>query len=438
MALAQLAVNDLFGRYKHTVPLNRDDHITIIHGPNGIGKTTLLRIIDQFFAGRFGALRQTPFGRLALTFTSGETITIMPVHDEAPGQSQPGVRRLEFSYSGAEGDQYRAPVRSRVDFPLSMIEDVVPELDQVGPREWLDQRTGRLLDLQAVVELYGHLLPLREPEERVPQWLLDLSSSLKVHLIETQRLDPPTVERERYPSRRPPRLRTAVESIGEGLVKHINDALATYAAKSQETDREFPRRVLDALRESPAITDSTLRDSYDRQSKNRERLISAGLLDRGEDIELRADLSEVEQKVLWTYLEDVDKKLEVLYPLADKLDLFRDTLSTKFATTGKRINVRRPEGLEVITDRDETLDVQQLSSGEQHELVLMYRLLFEVKPGSLILIDEPELSLHVSWQQMFLPDLAKISSIASLDFLVATHSPTIIGDRWDLAAQLST
>lgn len=82
------------------------------------------------------------------------------------------------------------------------------------------------------------------------------------------------------------------------------------------------------------------------------------------------------------------------------------------------------------------LPPEKLSSGEQHELVLLYELLFKVESGSLILIDEPELSLHVGWQLEFLRDLQEVSRLAGLDVLVATHSPQIINDRWDLTVQL--
>jgi predicted ATP-binding protein involved in virulence len=85
---------------------------------------------------------------------------------------------------------------------------------------------------------------------------------------------------------------------------------------------------------------------------------------------------------------------------------------------------------------DRPLPVTSLSSGEQHELVLLYELLFKVNPDSLILIDEPELSLHIAWQQQFLQDLQKITQLASFDVLIATHSPQIIHDRWDLTVEL--
>ena len=73
-----------------------------------------------------------------------------------------------------------------------------------------------------------------------------------------------------------------------------------------------------------------------------------------------------------------------------------------------------------------------LSSGEQHEIVLLFELLFETKPNSLILIDEPELSLHVAWQREMLKDLQEIADLSDFRAILATHSPQIINDRWDL------
>jgi predicted ATP-binding protein involved in virulence len=63
-------------------------------------------------------------------------------------------------------------------------------------------------------------------------------------------------------------------------------------------------------------------------------------------------------------------------------------------------------------------------------------LLFKVQPNSLVLIDEPEISLHVAWQVQFLKDLQEIIKLANFDVLLATHSPDIINDRWDLTVEL--
>ena len=67
---------------------------------------------------------------------------------------------------------------------------------------------------------------------------------------------------------------------------------------------------------------------------------------------------------------------------------------------------------------------------------MLYELLFKAKPNSLVLIDEPELSLHLGWQVEFLKDLQNIAKLRNFDVLLATHSPEIISDRWDLTVEL--
>ena len=82
------------------------------------------------------------------------------------------------------------------------------------------------------------------------------------------------------------------------------------------------------------------------------------------------------------------------------------------------------------------MDLDQLSSGEQHEVVLLYELIFNVKDDVLVLIDEPEISLHVTWQKEFLSDLLRIIELQNIQVMIATHSPAIINGRWDLTCNL--
>jgi len=49
MRIKKITVKKLFGMFCHEIPLNMDDHITIIHGPNGIGKTILLKMLNALF-----------------------------------------------------------------------------------------------------------------------------------------------------------------------------------------------------------------------------------------------------------------------------------------------------------------------------------------------------------------------------------------------------
>jgi predicted ATP-binding protein involved in virulence len=49
MKITQISVGKLFGQFNHSIKLNINENVTIIHGPNGVGKTTLLRLVDAIF-----------------------------------------------------------------------------------------------------------------------------------------------------------------------------------------------------------------------------------------------------------------------------------------------------------------------------------------------------------------------------------------------------
>ena len=159
-------------------------------------------------------------------------------------------------------------------------------------------------------------------------------------------------------------------------------------------------------------------------------------LDKEQQETFAADVvDETTKGVLAVYLEDTEQKLSVLDELASRIDLFKKIVNDHFVF--KQMVVNKQRGFRFFSTRtEEELSLVHLSSGEQHELVLLYELLFRLEKNALILIDEPELSLHIAWQEQFLNDLQSIIALSPLDVLIATHSPQIVSDRWDLTVAL--
>jgi predicted ATPase len=84
------------------------------------------------------------------------------------------------------------------------------------------------------------------------------------------------------------------------------------------------------------------------------------------------------------------------------------------------------------------IPIMALSSGEQHLFVLFYSLLFRTKANTFVLFDEPETSLHITWQNRFIDDLlAILGTNETFNILVATHSPDLIAHHWNLTVELS-
>ena len=119
----------------------------------------------------------------------------------------------------------------------------------------------------------------------------------------------------------------------------------------------------------------------------------------------------------------------------EKLELFSNILNER-RFTFKSIHINRDKGFYFKTAKGKELKLSQLSSGEQHEVILLYELIFKTRAGILVLIDEPEISLHITWQKEFLDDLLKIIKMQNFQVLIATHSPSIINGRWDLVYNL--
>ncbi|MDR7377198.1 putative ATPase [Rhodoferax ferrireducens] len=85
------------------------------------------------------------------------------------------------------------------------------------------------------------------------------------------------------------------------------------------------------------------------------------------------------------------------------------------------IEARSPEG-RVIRPMD-------LSSGEKQLLIILGEALLQDQQSVIFIADEPELSLHVSWQEKLVPAITRINTNAQIIF--ATHSPDIVGSYAD-------
>ena len=88
-----------------------------------------------------------------------------------------------------------------------------------------------------------------------------------------------------------------------------------------------------------------------------------------------------------------------------------------------------------MTVDGEPLELECLSSGEKNDLIMFYKMIFYSMDGGLVLVDEPEISLHIRWQEDFLTWLEPICDVCRIRAIVATHSPSIINGRFELYAK---
>lgn len=221
-----------------------------------------------------------------------------------------------------------------------------------------------------------------------------------------------------------------VEEYAKELRENIKETLAQSSQITQELDSSFPRRLFD---QENGISEEEFKARFDKVKEIQKALSEYEISATKEDSHPTYKVENA--NALQVYIDDAEKKLAVFSNLLSKLKAFTDILNER-RFTFKRIAISKEEGFKFTTDQGKSLALGDLSSGEQQEVVLLYELLFKVKAGTLVLIDEPELSLHIVWQKQFLDDLFKIIALQKINIVIATHSPQIINTRWDLTVDL--
>jgi len=450
LRIQRLQVERLFGIFDHEIPMKMEDRVTIIHGPNGFGKTTILKMVNGLFNARYSELRAIPFHEFRVDLEDGRSVVVAKPPADAnrllPGlegrrkrrRDRDLVVRLVRGNKELERTELGSPATEEwesVQFQMPF-EQFVPGLVREGRSIWRYIPTHEELDLEEVVDRFSELLPVHSsrPEKKNGEWSREIQKAVQVRLIESERLRRiAKLPRRARDYEGPPALELSVAVHSGDLAKAIQTKLAEYAAVSQSLDRTFPVRLVEKMQARPGeskLASADLRSKLDQLEAKRARLQDAGLLDKQQDsrFQVPEELQET-QRVLTVYAKDVEQKLSVFDDIATKIDLLKEIVNSRF--TFKRMAIDKEKGFIFNTQEGQPLSPTHLSSGEQHMLVLFSELLFRVEPNSLVMIDEPEISLHVSWQQQFLRDVQRVTELASFDVLIATHSPQIIHDRWD-------
>ncbi|NEC06150.1 AAA family ATPase [Streptomyces sp. SID7909] len=418
--LLHYSVSGLFGYYDHEFDLDVDEP-TILTGANGTGKTTVLRSIDWISRGHFGPLGRIEFGTMILLFEEA----MLEIQKVSNGHLELQLKRRTET---AKFWHYSLESESR----LTPSMEIFRLREAIGIEDW-DELSPDERNL--LIHRYAP-----EPESDKPEWVSSLPKSFPALFVTDQRLAP---ERRRRPKKRGGGETIGVVAAIEAAVLHINDEVqrykSLYGTASQSLDRNFPRRVFSAISSQREFGGSkdVLREFQEVQAL-RSSLATTGLISPTEIEDSINDLplnNPDSVALIATYLSDTREKLSTFEPLRQRLEPFIEFLRRHYKN--KEIRIDDKDGFKIASTRTgEDISPVHLSSGEQQMFILAHKLLFEAPPGTLVMIDEPELSLHVLWQSTFVDDLTEISAASGTYFLLATHSPTLIAGRTDLRRSL--
>ena len=105
---------------------------------------------------------------------------------------------------------------------------------------------------------------------------------------------------------------------------------------------------------------------------------------------------------------------------------FQDLIDELFAETGKKINRKSNE---ILIEQDgDILTPYKLSSGEKQMLVILLTVLVQDNAHCALFMDEPEISLHIEWQQRLITLIRSLNP--NVQIILTTHSPALIMNGW--------
>lgn len=437
--LRRMRIVGLFGRYSYDIrlPPETDGRLILLHGDNGAGKTTILRLLWHLLSSRDDRghrtyLARTPFERLYLELSDGSAIRVTKPSNL--------LGDFEIEVMAASGERFIAE--------YSVDDDM-----RIPRNAWnIRRKYERVLAAQREFDF-----ELRSTDEvqRAQDRYIEYLERLDVKPVfladdRTLHSDDPEIERlrERF---------TLIDEVPtQGSVPQSGALAAVELRVTLHRVTDWFRRLTiggqnSGSAEANSIYFGVLRQlSQPRAGKELGAKSEYGALFRELD-----DLGEVSQRYeefglvphfpasefaqLLGSIEPSrrDLSVEVLKP-------FFETLRTRYQALSqpermlrtlvyqmndflvdKRVTFNPEDGLTILTEDDMVLESTSLSSGERQLAMLLCTTVLAGRDSKVFIVDEPELSLGVRWQRQLLHTLLQLAKGTPLQFIVATHSVEI-------------
>lgn len=112
----------------------------------------------------------------------------------------------------------------------------------------------------------------------------------------------------------------------------------------------------------------------------------------------------------------------------ERIRAFFETVNRLFAKTEKTIEIDPHTNHLIFIDGDEVIPLYKLSSGEKQLLLILLRVFLMEEQPYILLMDEPEISLHIEWQYRLFEEIRCLNPHCQI--ITSTHSPSLFGDGW--------
>ena len=408
---------------------HQDNQLLLLYGNNGAGKSTILNLVFHLldpepYGVHRSAVGPVPFRSIKITLTSGYTVI---AEKNEPFDHRSYRLRLLTPDSNTKVDhvwRHERRSRSAGDSAAAYIE-YCKTLKQLGLSFHFLSDTRRVegvsdhpgedttFSILRAARRHERFVISADPNHHIDHVEIVVGTAVN-QTIESLRRLALTGTSDGYTS-----VNTIYEELISGIVDPRNDM-----EKSQIFSLRQLCRILADLREK--------KHHYAKYGLTPD-LHTDQLL----DLLNRADRSAVEMlnTVLKPYFDGHNARLAALEPVQKVIDEFVTLLSEFFSHKKVELNVQ--DGLRILDDKGREIPPESLSSGERQLVVLLCNAISARKAGTILVIDEPEISLNVKWQRRLVSALLTCLEGMDTQIILATHSIEVLSQYRKYVVSLS-
>lgn len=204
---------------------------------------------------------------------------------------------------------------------------------------------------------------------------------------------------------------------GEG-VRNVQLAIVSY--REEKNGEKLDQKVYEARKRLDFISTFDVASERDKES-----VLNAQLRNLQERYAYY--LSDLARQVSEKVKESGNVSKEQMDAINHNRDEFLGIVNTMFAETGKTLS-ENESNLVFMKDGLKRIPLFNLSAGEKQLLIILLTTLLERREEYILIMDEPEISLHIDMQYSLIDNLLKLNP--NVQLIVTTHSPSIFGAGW--------